>query len=257
MNVTSLGSGVRACSQLSWAHSPEVQSYPHHPAEAGLAELESSGPRSSSSSECAAPGARIGLPSVTTPSTRSGRRAATPRARRPPQAVPHDAHPTLALDRDRLDPSLQGLRGLLGAADVGVHGRADRPVARLSELPRHQRQRAVTGHEPRHEHHRAEPRPLGSAGDRRGPARASLAAPVRADRRADARGRAVAEQDGVAAGPGGQGARRDRGAVPPRAGPGERRRDHRAAVRGARHRAVDGGDVPDLPAAPAGCLAGR
>src|SRR6266536_1337820 len=65
------------------------------------------------------------------------------------------------------------------------------------------------------------------------------------------------EQDGVAAGPGGQGARRDRGAVPARAGPGERRRDRRAAVRGARHRAVDGGDVPDLPAAPAGRLAGR
>src|SRR5947208_5264207 len=52
---------------------------------------------------------------------------------------------------------------------------------------------------------------------------------ARAVRRAAARGRAVAEQDGVAAGSGGQGAGRDRGAVPARAGPGERRRDHRAA----------------------------
>lgn len=81
------GSGVRAWSQLSCAHSPDVQSSPIIPPSPALRSLTIRA-RSSSSSECAAPGASIGLPSVTMLSTRSGRRAAMPRASSPPRLWP-------------------------------------------------------------------------------------------------------------------------------------------------------------------------
>jgi hypothetical protein len=86
-NETSAASGTRACSQLSRAQSPDVQSEPIiRPRPARCSRMTTA--RSNSSTGCAAPGARIGLPSVTMPSTRSGRRPARPRASSPPRLCP-------------------------------------------------------------------------------------------------------------------------------------------------------------------------
>ncbi len=110
--------------------------------------------RSNSRIGCAAPGARIGLPRVTMPSTRSGRRPASPRAIRPPRLCPTIVTLRAALGGDLLDALLEHLGGLAGAADVRVHRGAVGAVAQAAQVAGHQREAAVAGHEPGHQHHR-------------------------------------------------------------------------------------------------------
>jgi hypothetical protein len=87
VNPTPPASGAWACSQLSRAQSPDVQSSPIiEPSPARRSAMTRA--RSNASTGCTAPGASIGLPIVMIPSTRSGRRAAIPRASRPPRLCP-------------------------------------------------------------------------------------------------------------------------------------------------------------------------
>ena len=87
MKSTSGGSSARAWAKLSWAQCPATQS------SAIRLRMPARLSRTSRSTLRAsdmwwAPGASIGLPIVTIPATRSGRRAATPRASIPPRLCP-------------------------------------------------------------------------------------------------------------------------------------------------------------------------
>ena len=76
--------------------SPDGAVLAHHPAEAGALE-PGEHLRSNSRIGCAAPGARIGLPSVTMPSTRSGRATGQAARDQAAEAVPDDRHLAPAL----------------------------------------------------------------------------------------------------------------------------------------------------------------
>ena len=97
------------------------------------------------------------------------------------------------------------------------------------------------------------PRPPARRAGRRGN-RGTAAVPAAGD---PAHGRPVRGQGRLAAGSGQQGTGRHGGARPGPAARGERRRGGDPAVRGPRHREVDRGDVPDVPAAAAGRVADR
>ena len=87
MNETPSGSGSRLSSKLCRAHSPATQSSdisPGTPARLSRTSISTL----AVSATWWAPGASIGLPRVTMPETRSGRRTARPRASMPPRLCP-------------------------------------------------------------------------------------------------------------------------------------------------------------------------
>ena len=92
----------------------------------------------------------------------------------PAEAVPDDADPAAALDRDRLDAGLElGGRGER-AADVGVDVRAVGAEAAAAQGAAHRPERGVAGHEARDQDHRLLGARLVPGGVRRGPAPAPL-----------------------------------------------------------------------------------
>ena len=121
-----------------------------------------------------APGASIGLPMVTIPEIRSGRRTARPRASMPPRLWPTmwTRLPRLiAIDSIRV--SRLGGRGER-AADVGVDVRAVGAEAAAAQGAAHRPERRVPGHEARDQDHRLLGARLVAGGVRRRPAAAPL-----------------------------------------------------------------------------------
>ena len=87
MNASSGSIGSLLSSKLSRAHSPPKQSeliIPRKPARVSRASISAS----QASTLWMAPGASTGLPMLTMPSIRSGRREASPRASMPPRLWP-------------------------------------------------------------------------------------------------------------------------------------------------------------------------
>ena len=119
---------------------------------------------SQASTRCTAPGASTGLPMLTMPSTRSGRRAARPRASMPPRLCPTIV--TLRSRRVAIDSRRRSIRSAAspGAADVDVDLRAVGTEALVAQEDRHRLEGGVTGHEARHEQHRVVGRDLVAAG---------------------------------------------------------------------------------------------
>ena len=155
MKATSGGSGRRLSSKLARAQSPATHSSAIRPGTpARLSRTSAS--RLRANVAWWAPGASIGLPRVTMPETRSGRRTARPRAIMPPRLWPtiRTRRPRRATTDAIRDSS--GVGGLDGAADVGTDVGAVGAVALLAQGAGHQGQARVTGQEPRHQHHRVE-----------------------------------------------------------------------------------------------------
>ena len=137
------------------AHSPPKQSALIMPAEAGPAcsrveHLGVPGEHRVDGARAPAPG----CPSLTMPSTRSGRRAARPRASMPPRLCPTMRDLAVAPDRDRLDPALETVGRLAGAAGVDADLRAVGAEARVAQEQRHRPEGPSPAMKPGHQQHR-------------------------------------------------------------------------------------------------------
>ena len=153
MNETSAGSGCRLSSKLCRAQLPATHSSdisPGTPARLSRTSASTLGGqqhvvgagRQHRAAHGDDPGDQVGPPD----GQAAGEHAA--------EAVPDDADPAAALDRDRLDPGLElGGRGER-AADVGVDVGAVGAEAAAAQGAAHRAQRGVAGHEARDQDHR-------------------------------------------------------------------------------------------------------
>ena len=146
------GSGCRLSSKLCRAQSPATQSSRH---QARARRRGSAGPgrrRSASASAWWAPGASIGLPIVTMPGTRSGRRTASPRASMPPRLWPTICTRRPRRSDDRLEPASSWAAASSVQPTLAWMCGAVGAVARAAQARAISAQRAVAGEEAGHQH---------------------------------------------------------------------------------------------------------
>ena len=157
-------------------------------------------PTCASTTGCTASWETTGEPSVTTPATRSGRRAPSAFAKTPPRLWPMITTRSPGALGQALEPLLQPRAGDLRAGDVRADAGALRAVAGGAQPLGHRAERAVAGEEARDQQHAA---PVARRAPRRRGRRPSAAGPptrARSGSRARAGGRCGCGSDTIASG---------------------------------------------------------